>query len=340
MAWIESHQELARHPKTKRLSRLAEISLPTAIGHLHLLWWWAIDYAQDGDLSKYEAGDIADAMNWSGDAKVIVEALVNSGFLDRESDAGLSIHDWHDYAGRLMEQRKAQADYKRRQYSLYNDMRLTKAVRNRDGDKCQYCGKIVNWNDRRGVDGGTYDHVDPDGENTPDNTVVCCRSCSSKKDGRTLEQAEMSLIEGNNMVDYGRNTVDNGKSTANKPDVIDQRFNEFWAAYPRKQGKGDARKKWHKLKPDAALHSKILTAIETAKRSRQWQRDNGQYIPHPSTWLNQGRWDDEFQTTGDLTHDKDKGSNGFNPAGMQGFKNALDRFDGNGDELKILEIVE
>lgn len=52
MAWLRSHQELARHPKVKRLSRQLNISLPQAIGHLHLLWWWCMDYAQDGDLTE------------------------------------------------------------------------------------------------------------------------------------------------------------------------------------------------------------------------------------------------------------------------------------------------
>ena len=41
----------------------------------------------------------------------------------------------------------------------------------------------------------------------------------------------------------------------------------------------------------------VLKAIEAQKHSAQWQRDNGQYIPYPATWLNQGRWEDEVQET-------------------------------------------
>lgn len=70
-------------------------------------------------------------------------------------------------------------------------------------------------------------------------------------------------------------------------------FNEFWVAYPRKAGRVAAEAAWRKLKPSEALLSEILSAIEAAKRSRQWQRDGGQYIPHPATWLNQRRWEDE-----------------------------------------------
>jgi hypothetical protein len=39
----------------------------------------------------------------------------------------------------------------------------------------------------------------------------------------------------------------------------------------------------------------MVKAIEVQKKSEQWQRDNGQYIPHPSTWLNQRRWEDEME---------------------------------------------
>jgi hypothetical protein len=72
-----------------------------------------------------------------------------------------------------------------------------------------------------------------------------------------------------------------------------ERFERFWTAYPRKAGKGAAEKAWNSLKPDEALLQSMLTAITAQKSSSQWQRDNGQYIPYPATWLNQRRWEDE-----------------------------------------------
>ena len=104
MAWIESHQEVGRHPKTKKLARLLGVSLPAAVGHLHYLWWWALDFAQDGVLDKYDAEDIADAMQWEGDADQLVEALLSSGYID-DTDDGLVVHDWAEYAGKLLERR-------------------------------------------------------------------------------------------------------------------------------------------------------------------------------------------------------------------------------------------
>lgn len=70
-------------------------------------------------------------------------------------------------------------------------------------------------------------------------------------------------------------------------------FEEFWKIYPKKTGKQAALKSWSKLKPDKELTQRIIKAVEYQKTWEQWNRDGGQYIPNPSTWLNQGRWDDE-----------------------------------------------
>lgn len=67
-------------------------------------------------------------------------------------------------------------------------------------------------------------------------------------------------------------------------------FSIFWEAYPKKIGKGSAEKAWAKLKPDLAV---VLSAIEEQKKSKQWSENDGKYIPHPTTWLNQKRWEDE-----------------------------------------------
>ena len=71
------------------------------------------------------------------------------------------------------------------------------------------------------------------------------------------------------------------------------RFDKFWAAYPNKKKKLYARAIFERLNPDDAFVDRMIAAIEEQKLSRQWIRDNGEYIPHPSTWLNGGCWDDE-----------------------------------------------
>ena len=70
-------------------------------------------------------------------------------------------------------------------------------------------------------------------------------------------------------------------------------FERFWIAYPKKVGKEAARKAFAKVKVPVDT---LVSAVEAQKTSAQWTRDNGQYIPNPATWLNQGRWEDVLDT--------------------------------------------
>jgi hypothetical protein len=72
-------------------------------------------------------------------------------------------------------------------------------------------------------------------------------------------------------------------------------FDEFWLAYPKKVGKQDAIRKWKNLRKSGRLPpvGELVTALERQKTWEQWQKDGGQFIPNPATWLNQGRWEDQ-----------------------------------------------
>ncbi len=72
-------------------------------------------------------------------------------------------------------------------------------------------------------------------------------------------------------------------------------FDSFYAAYPRHTGKAAALKAWNKLEPDQALQHQMLEALKKQKRLPQWADDNGRFIPHPATWLNGHRWEDEME---------------------------------------------
>ncbi len=70
-------------------------------------------------------------------------------------------------------------------------------------------------------------------------------------------------------------------------------FDTFWTNYPKKVGKGDALKSWMKINPSEELVSKMLFTLAWQVKSDQWEKDKGQFIPNPATWLNQERWTDE-----------------------------------------------
>lgn len=79
-------------------------------------------------------------------------------------------------------------------------------------------------------------------------------------------------------------------SSLNSPDP---EFEQFWIDYPRKVGKKAARRAWGKARDKPPLDA-ILAALRVQRESEQWQKDGGQYIPHPATWLNEGRWADQL----------------------------------------------
>lgn len=76
--------------------------------------------------------------------------------------------------------------------------------------------------------------------------------------------------------------------------TLKDRFETFWTAYPKKRSKGAAEKAWAKIKPNEQLLGEILDALERAKTSADWQKDGGQYIPYPATWLNAKGWEDDY----------------------------------------------
>ncbi|MCY1391375.1 hypothetical protein D9M71_62140 [compost metagenome] len=80
-----------------------------------------------------------------------------------------------------------------------------------------------------------------------------------------------------------------------KPEPLDG-FDAFWSRYPRKTAKQAAVKAWAKLKPDAALIARITESLAKHCLSHDWLKDGGQYVPHPATWLNGKRWEDEVKT--------------------------------------------
>lgn len=71
-------------------------------------------------------------------------------------------------------------------------------------------------------------------------------------------------------------------------------FDEFWAAYPRRVGKGAARKAWAKATKKAAPEEIIAGARRYAADPRRQSADI-RYTAHPSTWLNAERWTDEIE---------------------------------------------
>jgi len=72
-------------------------------------------------------------------------------------------------------------------------------------------------------------------------------------------------------------------------------FEEFWAQYARKVAKRVAHKAWNRL----ALHEQVAVLDTIQNHCEYWKLKETtlEFIPHPATWLNQGRWEDELDLT-------------------------------------------
>lgn len=117
---------------------------------------------------------------------------------------------------------------------------------------------------------------------------------NGKKGGRPKTKENQEKPNETNENQTKPNETHKVKECNVKEDKIKPLFDRFWEAYPRHTAKQEALKRFEKLAPDGELFETMLKAIEKQKRSEQWTKDNGQFIPHPATWLNQRRWEDEL----------------------------------------------
>ena len=86
----------------------------------------------------------------------------------------------------------------------------------------------------------------------------------------------------------------------------EEQFEKFYKMYPKKVKKQNVKKWFEKNKPSNELFSSMLSSLEQFRASAEWQKDGGQYIPYPSSWLNQKRWEDEFEIENEKTKENYK----------------------------------
>lgn len=111
----------------------------------------------------------------------------------KPAKGGWRFNDWKDYNPSGAQVRKRRTQQSRRQWlhRTADGRALKKAIRVRDGDRCSWCSVEVRWGASRSPDGGTYDHLDPDGPTSLENLVVACNLCNGKK--RDLDPVDSGL---------------------------------------------------------------------------------------------------------------------------------------------------
>ena len=122
------------------------------------------------------------------------------------------------------------------------------------------------------------------------------RAESGSRGGKAAKHRKGSLEASFGTDESEKDKEKDKEQEEDKDKDVESMFAEFWSAYPRKDAKKSAHKVFLRILNDSddprALHAQILNAIALAKRSHQWQKDDGDFIPLPATWLNQERWED------------------------------------------------
>lgn len=104
------------------------------------------------------------------------------------------------------------------------------------------------------------------------------------------------IIDSSNLINHEVKSDQPSNTDVNTDTIVrqeDPSFEIFWKAYPKKTNKEFAKRVFAKLKVDRDLLNKIMNSLSIQCRTI-WKDKDTQYIPHPSTWLNGKRWEDEI----------------------------------------------
>jgi hypothetical protein len=146
---------------------------------------------------------------------------------------------------------------------------------------------IVKYNDYQ-------DDDRQDGSQTAGERAGKRQSKGSQRAGEgQAEGSQRAAIEQYNNNNNGTREQGNHDSLSRPVFSNKEAFDAFWSAYPKKVAKTNAMKAWLKLLPDEDTVEKIMSGLYVWKHSEEWTRDDGRFIPHPATWLNGRRWEDE-----------------------------------------------
>lgn len=207
MPWVRIDDALPDHPK------LLKVGIDAAWMHICGLCYCS-RFLTDGAVPDAVAGGLIRGKTRTSALRLVAK-LIDAG-LWRKTPDGYEINDFLEYNPSRSEVLERRAVSSRRS-AMNGNPNLTKAIRARDRDECRYCGLIVNFRDRKGPGGGTYDHVHPmhlGGDDSLGNLVVACRACNSRKGARTPEQAGMKLRPS---PDLGEIWPDSGQPQAPTP---------------------------------------------------------------------------------------------------------------------------
>lgn len=126
------------------------------------------------------------------------------------------------------------------------------------------------------------------------NTLIIVPNYNLYQDNQqSIEQSD-NITSTNNQQSSNKQptTTNNDKNIKNEKNINIHRFEAFWKSYPKKVDKKKSKEKFIKICKNQEMFEQIMNALNCQIKSEQWQKDNGRFIPNPTTWLNGERWND------------------------------------------------
>jgi hypothetical protein len=158
----------------------------------------------------------------------------------------------------------------------------------RDNHKCQSCGSDKKLE---------FDHIVPvskGGSSEANNLQLLCRSCNRSK--RALSKEEFATQSTEKSSVSRSLETETEAERERKKHIYSVEFEKFWDTFPpnpRKTGKVYAYKIWTRKRLDEKIDD-IVKHLLIISTTDQWKKDQGLYIPMPSTYLSQERFDMEI----------------------------------------------
>ena len=246
-----------RHRKMRDLAKRLGVPLYSAVGIMEMLWHWAGQETPRGDIGTADDDEIAAAVCWKKKPTILINALVESRWLERHAEYRLIIHDWPDHADQAA--RKWLSRKGHNFLPVYEDLSGHGLDKNQD--------KVIQ-------NGSPHAQV----------RAGLASACSSSESSEVSSDGKGVQGEGEQMP---RTELVAWK---------DAKFEEFWDVVWAKIGKDAARKAWKVKATNPEIADQIIVAAKEQGRSiLEHAARYDHSVLHPSTWINSGRYLDEIQ---------------------------------------------
>lgn len=262
--------ELRTHPKFKRLCRDLDLPAPYVMGLLEMMW--QTGYIGGSDVLGDEV-DVEAAAEWPGEPGAFFKA-VRDRWVVQGDDKRWRIHDFWDHAPQYVQRKAKRKPATRRGRTNGKTLASQEpansqpvASRELAGDQPMASSTQPNPTETNPDKGA----APPDTPIRAAGAAPSTESSGGRSDGKPAKR--------------GRGNADDDHLPG---------FDRFWAEFPpkRKRDKSKCRQKWKRKKLEREADA-VLNGLAVWKRSDEWTRQNGEFVPMPATWLNNERWQSE-----------------------------------------------